>query len=145
MVKLVASVGSPASTPALRESAMFATTVRRVFQNSRTRPVLVQSEKALNIPALKRAVVVLHATWSGPSTACLSCLAAAKLVPTGEWLYVVDIDAVNPSWTEKHVGCVSHGRGETFWVRDGAVTHRDENYALRQGDVADATTSLFGL
>lgn len=122
---------------------MFSEIVNRYFQHSGSLPVCVQEDEGVKVPELARAVVILHATWSAPSGACLKCLASIRVIYPGRWLYVVDIDSVSPGWVESYFGTVSHGRGETFWIRDGHVIRREESYALRCQDIAQMTDLLF--
>jgi hypothetical protein len=122
---------------------MFTQSVLEHFHDSETTPLIVEKDGELDCSSLKRAVVILHATWSGPSVACLRCLASLSVPTTEAWLYVVNIDGVSRKWIERHFGGLAHGRGETLWIRDGSVETRDEAYGLRHDDAAKATGSLF--
>ena len=122
---------------------MFVASVDHRFRGSSVRPVGLTRESSLDVKSLRRAVVMLHALWSAPSTACLACLAALQDAPAGAWLYVIDIDAVRASWLEEQFGARSHGHGETFWIRDGLIVDRDQSYAMRHDSVARATRRLF--
>lgn len=122
---------------------MFKQAVLQYFRASETEPSIIEQDSGLDPSALKKAIVILHAVWSGSSAACLRCLASVSVSSHEPWLYVVNTDTVSRAWMEKHFGGISHGRGETFWIKDGHIEHRDESYALRSDDVAKAVSALF--
>lgn len=106
--------------------------------------VLVDREFA--VATLRRAVVFMYATWSGPHRARLRGLADVPAPTPEPWFHVVDIDAVSPEWQIRELE-PSHG----YWIRDGVIVHRlgvQELGRLRavrglRDEVVRATAALF--
>ncbi|MEZ4448364.1 MAG: hypothetical protein R3B09_02715 [Nannocystaceae bacterium] len=69
------------------------------------------------------ALVILVASWSGPAISRFRALVGHLAGAFGEAsppLLVVDVDHVDPALLDA-LGRRSHGWGEIFWVKDGAV------------------------
>lgn len=88
---------------------MFNDDILAASSGSSTIPVVVEDDDGFDPLALKRAVVILHAAWSGPSNACIQLLAELSVSTAEQWLYIVNIDKVSPDWQEKHFGGVAQG------------------------------------
>lgn len=61
---------------------------------------------------------------------------------TDPWLYIVDTDRTTPEWMREELE-LGEGWGETFWIRDGVIVHRDRAYQARAHDLIAPTTALF--
>jgi len=121
----------------------FEQTVMEAMGDTGVRPVLYRQQTDFDMGKVRYGVVNLFAPWAGPCFVCLKILAAMKLPTPEPWLHVVDLSDVTAEWLADTFGLMPHGRGETFWVRDGKIIAQDEAFAMRPADIAVHTKALF--
>lgn len=73
-----------------------------------------------------RGVLFVHATWSGESLLALSRITSVWREVDGP-LFFIDTDRI-PAPLRAWLNPL-HGRGETFWIRDGRVVERLDDYS----------------
>ncbi|MBX9568485.1 MAG: hypothetical protein K2X77_06290 [Candidatus Obscuribacterales bacterium] len=75
-------------------------------------------------------VLFIRANWSGQCSASFSVFCnAVSQTPAGTFAaHVVDNDQCNPAECSEVLGEVSHGYGESFWIKSGAVVYADRGY-----------------
>jgi hypothetical protein len=90
----------------------------------------------VDVSKLDCAVLLLHSSWSEPSTiSCRSLFEELKAVPNSPLkVFILNVDAINPDELEKAYGEISQGWGEAFWIKDGQIAHRDHGYSRRGAD-----------
>lgn len=83
-----------------------------------------------------RGVIFVHATWSGESLLALSRITSVWREVDGP-LFFIDTDRM-PAPLRTRLKPL-HGRGETFWIRDGRIVGRLDDYS---GDWASRVRTL---
>ncbi len=75
-------------------------------------------------------VLFIRALWSGQCTSSFSsfCDAVTQTPASAFSARIVDNDQCNPAECEEILGEVSHGYGESFWIKDGIVRYADRGY-----------------
>jgi hypothetical protein len=107
---------------------------------------IVVPEDLSNLAAVDTGVLVVHASWSGSSIACLNCWGrvVANIAHRDPWLMIVDADLVAPTWATDTLGQSLTGNGEAFWIRRGTIEHRMAGYGLACDDLVAPTRALLG-
>lgn len=102
----------------------FEKSVRNKLSTTEQVQILDQPDP-LDFSKLQRAVVVVHATWSGPSVKVLREYSAAYHRLLGSFGGPVEFYVLNPDRLTDTFFCKLPGRfggnGETFLVRDGVI------------------------
>ena len=85
--------------------------------------------KHFNAADVERGVLFVHAPWSAQSASALSmffqALSQADPGPTFG-LFFLDAEDYNPSEFVEMFGSVSQGYGESYWIKDGKLVHKEE-------------------
>lgn len=75
-------------------------------------------------------ILIVHATWSGPSAVVLRTL--ARVVATLQrppQVYIADTNRLSPDEQLEHFGRLCHGWGETFVIKHGRPGPMLSHYA----------------
>ena len=121
----------------------FEAAVREALDGTGVEAILITDPEDFELELVPYGVINLFAPWSGPCFVCLKVLAAMKLPTPKPWLHVLDVSRMPDAWLKETFGIIPHGRGETFWVRSGAIIASDEGFSVRPADVARHTAKLF--
>lgn len=82
----------------------------------------IRSEEDLDISKIQSAIVIIHASWSGPSIIhILKILDTLNSVQTKEKIYIVDIDSVSGLFIKNIFKRNIHGCGEAVHIFQGKV------------------------
>ena len=75
-------------------------------------------------------VLFIRALWSGQCAASYSVFTNAVMhtPPHAFAAHVVDNDHCDPIQCQELLGDISHGFGESFWIKDSAVVYSDRGY-----------------
>lgn len=110
----------------------FSELVRRELAGSGGRDIVVDAVDPIQFETLERAVVILHATWSGPSVKvvreyaiALHRVACSLTLPPE--LYVFNWDKLSVEYVKRLPGPFG-GNGETFFVKNGTICHHMPHY-----------------
>jgi hypothetical protein len=95
--------------------------------------VVVVTQNSVDPVAISRGVLVVHATWSGTSVACLQCwrTRTATIEMGRPWLSLMDSDHVSHGWAKRVLGRALGGGGEALWIRRGLIVHSMSGYGCR--------------
>lgn len=97
-----------------------------------SRLVLQPTGAPVDVGSIKRGIIFVLAKWSGASQLAFRGLneALASIPDLGDMrLYVIDADDEVTRQLVSSLGDVSHGCGETYWIRDGKVVGKLLRYA----------------
>jgi hypothetical protein len=95
------------------------------------RVVLVPSEEAIDIRAIKRGILFILARWSGASQLAFRTLnkALSSLPKLDDLsLYIMDTDSDYTQELLFKLGDVPAGAGETYWLVEGQIQHKLSGY-----------------
>ncbi len=91
---------------------------------------LIQDIADLELPSVRRGIVMIFAAWSGQSVLGLQRLTRFLAARDEAFDFiVVDIEAMTTQEMKQGFGREFYGRGETLWIQDGQVVAFLETYA----------------
>jgi hypothetical protein len=84
----------------------------------------------LELATILRGVLFVFAAWSGDAIRSFRLLCdGVAMMPEAKFsLLVVDADGFDFDAFKRALGELPQGKGETYWIRNGQVIHRDHGY-----------------
>jgi hypothetical protein len=90
----------------------------------------LETSDRLKIDLLQIAIVFVFSSWSGIAIRSFKLLTEALIEISGHefTLFVLDADKINLDAFKDNFCELPQGKGETYWIKAGQITHSDHGY-----------------
>ena len=91
--------------------------------------IVLDNTKNLKIKDIKNSILFLFASWSPTIVFFKLLIDVLKENNINDiTIYILNIDGISYSFYEKELKSLSHGKGETFWIKNGKIIGELLNY-----------------